>query len=329
MSLDPIITADLAALGEDNRRNLPALDGKGVYRDDRPGAEARRNALSDQRRLELATMPLVLAHVFAHRIGRAVAGAAALACTVGLVLFASDPTLVHMLAWFVPGLPLNFTTCAAAALVIVLAAYVIGNWVGELWLERKLRAGFDPTGDPYRDLDRLAEGPLATAHQLVERADPWAVGLFLGGMLSLASMFGYLLVTLGAFHRLSFVLSSNALFVDRTVTSNLGPALFGIASGVALATYVGYACRRERSLVTAPRILRWFGHWAMLPLGTFVGLFTLYRVFVMADRLFTRGMLPGIEERLDLSIASELSLVMLAAWAVLWWRRREHARIGQ
>ena len=96
-SLDSLITSDLAALGDDSRRSPTALDDAlqttNMYRDDRPGAEARRDALADERRRELVMMPLTLSHVFAHRVGRAAAGASAFVCTIVLLTMLPSRTL--------------------------------------------------------------------------------------------------------------------------------------------------------------------------------------------------------------------------------------------
>src|SRR5690606_13113931 len=63
-SLDTLISGDLAALGEDSRRSPLAIDDAlrttNMYRDDLPGAQARRDALADERRRELFMMPLAL-----------------------------------------------------------------------------------------------------------------------------------------------------------------------------------------------------------------------------------------------------------------------------
>src|SRR5688572_32869498 len=88
-NLEKMIARDLAALGENSRRDLPALDDAlkttDAYRDDQPGAKARRDALADDRRRELVLMPLTLAHVFAHRLGRAAAGGMAVLCSLVLI----------------------------------------------------------------------------------------------------------------------------------------------------------------------------------------------------------------------------------------------------
>jgi hypothetical protein len=332
MTMEPIITADLAVLGEENRRNLPALDGAGVYRDDRPGVEARRTALAEQRRNELALMPLSLAHVFSHRVARAAAGGAALSCALLLAMLASDRVLVSLVEWFVPGITQTLPLLVAMSGCAVAGAYVIGGWAAEHVFARRMRVQLASSGDAHEDLDRLAQGPADVAHQLVRSVDAWAVGLSIAGVTALGTMFAYLLATLGVHHGATTLLSQSYVFGDHTVQSNIEVAMFTVALAAAFAAYVGHACRRERRLVEPPRVLRWAGHWLVIPTGIIVGFFAMHRMSAMAERFLSRPYvrrLPTMSERLDVAILGVFALVLLVTWPALWWRRREQARIGE
>jgi hypothetical protein len=327
------LATDLAALRDDSRRDPLPLDevlrSPGVYRNDRPGAKARRDALADERRVQLALMPLSLSHVYAHRIGRAAGGATAIACALTLLAFVADPMLLRVVQWIVPGLGLNLGTCAAIAAAKILVAYVAGNWIGEWYFARKMRQAIETHDDVYSDLDHLARGPIDVGRELVRKVDTWSVGLAIAGVASLASMFAYLVVVAGAFRPASHLLSSTGVFVEHAATSNLGPVVYALFLAFVASVFVARACRREHRFPGAPSATRWLSHWLVLPLAFVAGIATLYISFRMIHHLDVRHALPSQELRFGLAIGGEVVLLAFTVWGALFWRRIERKRIGE
>lgn len=304
-----------------------------VYRDDRQGAAHRRAVLAEERRVQLALMPLSLSHVFAHRVGRAAAGGMAIACAGVLALMAADPTLLRMLSWFFVGLVPSLGMCAAVCAAAILAAYALGSAVAAHVFARRMREAIETHDDVYGDLDQLARGPLERGHQLVRRADGWAVGLVVAGAGALTAVFGYLVVLAGLGRPLAWVLASPQVFSLRLAAENA--ALLGttLALAVAAGVVIGRACDREHRAPAPPAVTRWLGRWLALPVGVVAGLVTLYGVFQLAAPLYASAYVrvapPPHAARLAFALTGVTSVIVLAAWAALWWRRREHARLGR
>ena len=330
-STDRLITSDLGALGAHARRELPpaseALRDTGIYRDGHAGAQARRDALAEERRVQLALMPLAIAQVFAHRVGRAATGAVALLCSAAMLMLLADPLLMRVVTWLVPGLGLNLGTCLVAAATVLLVTYVVATWIAEAWFTRKMRHAIETHADVYSDLDHLARGPVEMAQQLVRRIDGWSTGLWLAGVTSLATVMGYLVVVAGAFSSLERVLSSTSLFAERAAMENLGPVIYTLVLAGALAVYVGRSCARESRMAEPSPWMQRLSHWGMIVAGMAVGLVTMFEASRMMMRLY-RGVLPSNELRYVLAIGGELAVLSLVTWTVLWWRRRERSRLG-
>lgn len=321
------IAQDLAALGTESRRGLAELDDllrtSGVYRDDRPGAEARRDALAEERRRELAMMPLTLAHVFAHRVARAAAGGAAMLCALVLVAVLVDPMMMRLATFAVPGLDIGM--CVMLAGGFVLAIYIVATWIAEARFARRMRAAISTRGDAYRDLDHLATGPIDAGYALIRRADGWAVGLSLAGAVSLLPILGYLLIVGEMFHPLHVAYSETFVLRSHSVTSNIGALLPPIVLGVAFALFVGIASAREHRF--GARATRVLGHWSVLPIGILVGLVSLYVTFRMIGRYDAFRVLPTVAQGKLVAYLGQAAILIPAMWIVLWWRGREQARI--
>jgi hypothetical protein len=324
-SSESMITSDLATLGEDNRRNLVELDDAlrrtNMYRDDRPGAQARRDALADERRRELVMMPLTLSHVFAHRVGRAAAGAVALLAALVGILVVADPLLMQFVAWFVPGLNLGMLAMIVA--LKVLGVYVLATWVAEAWFARKMRRAIETSTDAYKDLDDLARGPVEIAQHAVARVDGISIGLFLAGATSLTLVCGYIGAIVGAVHELPYAWSLSAVARTGVLERNVDLLAFGIAAAITLAILVGRACKRVRPSA----LLDMLGHWASLAIAVVLGIVASYGTFHVFVA-FGRGHLPSHDMRTIVALAATATIVLATAWSLLRWRRREHARIG-
>ncbi|MBA3391559.1 MAG: hypothetical protein H0T89_02890 [Deltaproteobacteria bacterium] len=326
-TLDHLITSDLGALGEDSRRAPSSLDDAlrttGIYRDDRPGAEARRDALAKERRRELVMMPLTLAHVFAHRVGRAAAGVAALVCAGVMIVMLGDPLALRLAAWFVPGL--NVGMCIMLAALAIVCVYVIATWVAEAWFARTMRQAIRTGGDAYQDLDQLARGPLEIAQAAVRRVDGLAVGLLLAGITSVTLAFGYVVSVVGSFHNLSRTLSIVGILEIAPLAKNLDALVLAVAGASIAAFVVGNRCVRETTEGFMPG--RGLASWMTLVAAVIVGLGTLYSAFHMIVGLGFGRVLPSTATRFGLAAGATVSIFLFTAWALLWWRRREQARI--
>ncbi|HSD87041.1 MAG TPA: hypothetical protein VLB44_05980 [Kofleriaceae bacterium] len=316
MTFESTLRSDLEALGADNRRDplpLPEALSAGVYRDDRPGAEARRNALLDQRRHELAFMPLSYSHVFAHRVARAAAGGMAMLCSVAIMLVLADPVFATYFLHEID--PTSFSVMAGIA---VLSSYVVATWIAERVFERRLRQALTLAGDVHADLDRLGEAPVDIARGLVRRVDAWAVGMALGGTIAVAVLFGVVTFVLGS-HNLHHLRA----WVVIAVAGDMKLLLAALGGGLVLASVVARACaRREPSPWTT-----WTAHWASAAAGVVVGLGTLYvgmREVYLTQKLFR---VPTLSTSIALALAGVVATFLVAAFAILWWRRREELRL--
>ena len=327
-TLDNTIARDLQSLGENSRRDIPALDEAlrttDAYRDDRPGAEARRNALAEERRRELVLMPLTLAHVFAHRMGRIAAGAAALVASAVLMVMVADPLLMRLAAWVVPGLNVGMLILIAA--IAILKAYVIASWIAEAWFARRMRGAIKTGGDAYQDLEHLAQGPIDIAQRAVRRLDGWSVGLFLAGTASITLVFGYIILIVGMNHTLSHAWSMIGILETGALERNVGALAIAVLATGATATLVGRACARESTELTST-IPRALGSWMALVVGGVIGIVMLYNMFHLAVGI--RQRLPSDEMRYGLALGATISIFIPLAWSLLFWRRREHTRIGE
>ena len=325
------ITSDLAALAEDSRRDpvplaaaLPAAAG--VYRDDRPGAEARRDALAEERRRELARLPLALAHVFAHRVGRAAAGCVALVAAATVALVLADPLLVRIATWMIPGL--NVTLLVALAGVAVLAAYVIGGWIGERLFERRMRQAITTSGDAYADLDALASGPVDVARDMVRRLDRWSVMFAIAGAVTVIPVLGFILFTMSVAYPYPMMWADLTAVASGVVGDGLGAVVVATVLAVGGAVVVGRACDAEPRRAVLPRWAAALGHWAMIPLGIVLGLVANYGAISVINEYRISGAAPDLETVVGFAAFGVAGVFALSTWAVLWWRRREHARLG-
>jgi hypothetical protein len=327
---DRMITTDLAALAADVRRDLPPIDtalrDTGVYRDGLPGAQARRDALAEERRLQLALMPLAIAQVFAHRVGRAAAGAAAIVCSLALVMLLADPLLMRLVLWFVPGLGVNIGICMMVASTAILVTYVVATWIAEAWFTRRMREAIATHADVYADLDQLSRGPIDVAQKLVKKVDGWAIGLAFGGAAAIATVFGYLVIMAATFQPLSHVLSTTSLFAERAAAGNLGPVIYALGLAAAIAAVIARGCDREHRFGEPTPAMKRLSHWSTLAAGGFLGMVVMFATARMATRLYYQ--LPSSEHRYLLAIGAEGALLAITGWAVLWWRRRERKRLG-
>jgi hypothetical protein len=327
---DILITSDLAALADASRLDRRAIDDSlrltGAYRDDRPGAEARRDELLGHRRRELALMPLSLAHVFAHRIARAAAGGVAVLCAAVMAVVLADPLLTRLAAVLVPGL--NVPLCLALAGLAVLTAYVVASWIAERVFERRMQRAITTAGDAYADLDHLAEGPVDVGRGLVRAADRWAVMLSLAGVATAVPLLSFVVFAIGTTHSYAYAWSHVEPLMSLPITVGIGAMVAAMAAGIAGAVMLGLACDHEHRRGELPRWAGLLAHWSVVPIGILAGLLALYGGLRSVHAFQIRGIAPSDLLLTMLATSGVASVFLQAAWAVLWWRRREHARLG-
>jgi hypothetical protein len=328
-SLDSLITSDLAALGDDSRRNLVGLDDAlrttNMYRDDRPGAEARRDALADERRRELVMMPLQLSHIFAHRVARAAAGATAIVCTLAIVAMLSDPLLLSFAVYFVPSMTSygNLESLGLILALVVLGAYVLAMWFAQGWFARRMRDAIRTGDDPYRDLDALARGPAEVAQQALRRVDGLALGLTFAGATALAVTLGYIFVIVDTFAGYPYSWSYRGIMHAAALEKNLGMLIAALVAVGVAAFVIARASRLSES-----KLLARLGHWSTLAIAFAIGLATAYVGLHTLIAIRIRESLPSDDLRFLLALGTTVAIGLAAAWCLLWLRRREQRKSG-
>ncbi len=322
--LDNIIRSDLAALGAETASAIPdfasvsaKLTGSGgPYRDDQPGTEARRRALFDHRAREQALMPLAYERIFVHRVSRTAAGAVAI-LGVAVALLASADLWTQRLVYLLVGQPTAPLTAALLGFEI-LAGYVLSGWVAERYYERRLRGMLDVAGDAYADIENLeAADPAREARRLVDRVDAAAIALPLAGAVTGGLLFGLL-----AFFSDHGYSALALLHEGRAV---LAPAAF---AGIIVALVIGNACAGERRRVDRSPLLRAAEHWTILAAGGAAAIAGLWYAAHTSFGMHPFGIIPDSSTSLIHGAVGLTALVQPTTWLALWWRRREHHRLG-
>jgi hypothetical protein len=323
MSTQPAIESDLRELAEDSEQGMPdfaetaaRMAGAGSpYRDDRPGAEARRRALYESRLIEVALMPLSLERVYVHRVARASAGGAALLAAAAIMVGVLDPWTGRMLQ-LLSGMPLAILA-PVSIWFATMAAYLLAGLIAEHQVERRLRDSVRSRGELYTDIDHLeAARPLDKVRRMVNAVDAVAVALpVLGASLGLA-VCGFLM----AFYFLPGNQMASAAY------DSLGPVALVTVLSIAFVIDLARACARERRSPSPPPLLAVAEHWGTLIAGGLVGSFVLWYGARVAEGVRLSGVVPGEGKRLLLIAAAVVAVVLPLTWGLLWVRRREQRR---
>lgn len=326
-SIDDRIRRDMAALADATaasdddfeavRAQLVGSDSP--YRDGRLGIERRRQSALEDRRIELALMPLRLARVFVHRVARIAAAGVAVACALVAWVSVADPFLLRMFELFLPRLDVD--SALATGTAGIAGAYILGVFGGEWLLERAARRSVSASRDPLADIART--GPVYEARRLAERVDIAAAALPLLAV-ALAAPLGAFLSALtfaripGAYTDVLYLGDAPGL-VDRNLIYLAGGAVVGIVSAIA----VGLGCARERRGLRSRSndVLSHGG--ALLGWVAFGGFVALVGAWTMALRLSHSQVAPAPWMRWTLVLAGSLAVAGVAAWTVLRLRRRE------
>lgn len=310
--LDRIVTTDLAALAADSRRQVPAVDN--VLR------ELSRRRRRPERAAPAAELALLsFAKVFAHRVGRAAAGAMAIVYTGVLLVVLYGPIVdaERQRAWLLAD---DVISIAARGAVLTLVAYAIAVAMAGRWFERALGRS------SARDAGLAAGDATGAAARLVRSVDGWSVGLAIAGATSIVTLIGVgtLVVGWDGWDRFwCFGCDpEEAIFRDRLhdLTAAIGCI---VAAGLAL----GWVCTRPRGSAWG----RAFEHRLVVPAGLVVG---AAAVVAWVANGVDRGDLrpPGVADpasalRTALTVALALALFGVASGLVLRWRRREGERL--
>lgn len=326
--LDDTLRADFTALREATARDLPEFawtaaqltGATGPYRDDQPGAEARRRRAREQWLRELALMPLASERIFVHRVARAAAGGVALLAVTFAVLASMD-VWTQRLVYALFGQPTAALTAALLA-GAVLAAYVAGGLIAERHYERHLRrhlAGADDDAlDPRTASDRLAAaGPEQHTRALIDRVDAAAIALPLAGVTGAGLLLGLL-----------FFFSDPGYSALALVTEARFVLVKAVALGVVVAVALAIACTRERRAVDRSPVLRTAEHWLTLAAGITAILACLWYAARVAFGLQAFHIIPDRGTSILLGALGVIALVVPTAWVLLRLRRREHRRLG-
>lgn len=326
-TLDNLVTTDLAALANDNRRQLPTLDKTsrsiGLNRDDhatRPG-ESREHVPGE---LVLVSM----SRVFAHRIARAASGATAMVCAaVLLIVFKfgglDDSERDRWWHWLTEPSIVFLGTLVG---VLVLGAHVVASGIAERVFERSLHQTIDR--------DRVA-GPLDLGKRLIRRADGWAVVLGITGVMSFMIMFGVLVFVLGGERWSLFLdrdyrfgmISPKSVFTDRS-----RDIAIAIALCLAAAIAIGRACVAEHRSHRRSWWIRLLEHGTTVPTGVLLALVTLTIGFSLDVGTIAQGsrgnVWPSSELRSALTVSGGAAVLLVVTGFTLIRRRREHERMG-
>lgn len=322
---EDVIATDLRALAGESAAALPEFaetaswlaGGGSPYRDDRPGAEARRRALIEDRLMEVALLPLALERVYVHRVARAAAGGAALLGAAAVMVGVLDPWTGRMLM-ILSGMPLAILAPVLIS-VASLVAYIMAGLLAEHHYERRLRATVKTGGELYGDIERLeAARPLDQVRRMVQGVDPVSVALPLLGASMGLTVCGFLM----AFYFIPGNMMASAAYYS------LGPVALVTVLSTAFAIDLARACARERKSPSRPALLVVAEHWGTLVAGGLVGAFVLWYGARVADGVRLAGFVPGEGKRLLLIAAAVAAVILPFTAALLWLRRREQRRVS-
>jgi len=310
--------ADESAGGPEFAETASWLAGGGSpYRDDRPGAEARRRALVEDRLMEVALLPHALERVYVHRVARAAAGGAAILCAAVVMVGVLDPWTGRALM-LLSGMPLAILAPVKIT-VATLGAYVLAGLLAEHHFERRLRATVKTGGELYGDIERLeAARPLDQVRRMVNSVDAVAVALPLLGASLGFTVCGFLM----AFYFIPGHMMASAAYYS------LGPVALVTVLSTAFVIDLARACARERRSPSRPALLVVAEHWGTLVAGGLIGAFVLWYGARVADGVRLAGVVPGEGKRLLLIAAAVAAVVLPFTSMLLWLRRREQRRVS-
>lgn len=297
MTVDTLITADLAALAKANRSHVLVLD-------DLVPSEPATDAIADRALLALGRM-------YAHRFASVVAGGVAVAVTftliAALLLQSWTPTRYEILPPRLALLDASTRSMGAVVFALMMISYVLALRIAD------------------RAFDRRTEGSLDRARRLVRGIDGWSVAFGIAGVVAATTLIGLVYVTVGREPWLNLL----------TPMQWSGPEMGEIAERfkwnilvitvieLALAMTLGRACIRRASWISV------LEHKAVIPLGLVIGFATMYLGFALESLPMTEYTEIGehsapLRQALTISGATAVFLV-ITGWT-LRRRRREIER---
>ena len=105
---------------------------------------------------------------------------------------------------------------------------------------------------------------------------------------------------------------------------DFGAIAFPVFACGLVALYVGRTCARDRIATSA--IVRALGSWMALVVAGVLGIVMLYKAFHLVVDFRPRRVVEG--ERYVLAMMTSIVVFVPVTSGLLFWRRREQARIG-
>jgi hypothetical protein len=184
------------------------------------------------------------------------------------------------------------------------------------------------SSDPHADLETLAAGPIVAGQDLTRTVDRWSIALALGGVLAVVPLVSYIVFSLGVSRSPAAAMMSVRALDNAGFHTGIDVMNLAIGLGLAAAALIGHACGRERVRLELPRWIQRLGHWIVVPLGFVLGLVVLIAALRAARDYQVHGVTASVWHMVALTIGSVTSTFLPAACGLLWWRRRENARLG-
>jgi hypothetical protein len=150
----------------------------------------------------------------------------------------------------------------------------------------------------------------------------------LAGVATVVPLLSFVVFAIGTTHSYSYAWSHVEPLMSLPITAGIGAMVAAMAAGIGGAVMLGRACDHEHRCGELPRWAGVLAHWSMVPIGVLAGLLALYGGLRSVHAFQTRGVAPSDLVLTVLAAAGVLSAFLQAAWTILWWRRREHGRLG-
>lgn len=298
MTVDKLISTDLAALAKANRSHVLVLD-------DLLPSEPASDTVADRALLALGRM-------YAHRFASVAAGAVGVAMTFALIaallLQSWTPSRYAILPPRLALLDTSTRAMGAVVFALMMVSYVLALRIAD------------------RAFDRT-EGSLDRARRLVRGIDGWSVAFGIAGVVAATTLIGLAQVTVGREAWLSLLMPEpwSGQEMGEIVEIFKWNILVITVIVLALAMTLGRACIRRASWISV------LEHKAVIPLGLVIGFATIYLGVALESLPATEYTEVGqhsapLRQALTITGATAVFLV-ITGWT-LRRRRREIERGG-
>lgn len=319
--IERLMADDLARFTEMSAQ-VPAMPhdlglSQGPYRDNRGAQLARRDADYEERRIELALLPLRLGRVFAHRVARTAAGGLALLGGLALAGLMTMPSVMASIGFAAGDVSVEYAIVLSlfSVAVFYLLALLIAEHGYEWAAARVIRSSLEPIAD----LDRTRPGPdlvmLVRRFEAVSTVLPYLGAVVLGSLLGILTMNLHTAFNPDLARAGLYGLDPRAYRVVRLhlLSNNLSYMIAALGAFSALGFPLWKACsgaaRGNRSLSLAI-----FGHGGMLAVAAIVGFWVLLSMHQAEYSPLDRWVLV---------FAGVAAVTLATTWVLLRLRRRE------